>query len=122
MKTRLLTATLAVAGVVAVGCGDDEDTTSTAAEEAATATTTDSTSIPGRVDLATPPGNKFVFEPDETSVEAGRVTLNWDNESKVEHSVCLEDEQGKLVDPGCSSPFTQPLGCRRSTSRGPTTT
>jgi plastocyanin len=32
-------------------------------------------------------------------VAAGPVTIVWDNESELPHSFCLEDPQGKGVDP-----------------------
>jgi plastocyanin len=27
----------------------------------------------------------------------GKLTINWDNESKVGHNICMEDERGKAV-------------------------
>jgi plastocyanin len=106
MTARVLLATLTVASVTALGCGgDDEGTTSeepTSAEE----TTTQPTSAPNRVDLETPPGHELVFKPESATAAAGAVTLVWDNESKLLHSLCLEDAQGQDVDPpGCSNPI-----------------
>ena len=101
-KARLLVATLAVASVAAFGCGgDDEGTTSAPAEEATSAeetTTETTTSVPGRVDLVTPPGDALVFKPDSATAAAGLVTVVWHNESKLLHSICLEDPQGKGIE------------------------
>jgi plastocyanin len=107
MTARMLIATLAVAGVIASGCGGDNATTSAGADEetAAAETTTETTSAPNRVDLVTPPGDELVFEPDTATAAAGPLTLVWDNGSKLSHSLCLEDARGKDVDPpGCSNP------------------
>ena len=49
------------------------------------------------VDLVTPPGDELVFEPDTAAAAAGLVTVVWHNESKLLHSICLEDPQGKGV-------------------------
>jgi plastocyanin len=89
----LLLAALAL-GVAACG-GDDEETTSAPAEAATSAEET--TSVPGRVDLVTPPGNELVFDPDSATAAAGPVTVVWHNESKLLHSFCLEDPQGKGI-------------------------
>jgi uncharacterized cupredoxin-like copper-binding protein len=93
----LLLAALAL-GVAACG-GGDEGTTGGPAEEATSAeeTTTEETSAPRRVDLLTPPGDELVFKPDSATAAAGPVTVVWDNESKLLHSFCLEDPQGKGV-------------------------
>ena len=93
----MLIATLAVAGVTASGCGGDDATTSAGAgeETAAEETTTETTSAPNRVDLVTPPGDELVFEPDTATAAAGLVTVVWHNESKLLHSICLEDPQGR---------------------------
>ena len=95
----MLIATLAVAGVTASGCGGDDATTSAGAgeETAAEETTTEATSAPNRVDLVTPPGDELVFEPDTATAAAGLVTVVWHNESKLLHSICLADPQGKGV-------------------------
>jgi plastocyanin len=100
--SRLLIATLAAASIVGLSCGGDDDgATSTAAEdvtsgeEATTQTTT--TSVPGRVDLVTPPGDALVFKPDTATAAAGLVTIVWHNQSKLLHSICLEDPQGKGI-------------------------
>jgi plastocyanin len=90
----VLIATLAVAGVAVSGCGGDDDETSSAAAEE---TTTDATSVPNRVDLVTPPGDELVFKPDRATATAGPVTVVWHNESKLVHSFCLEDPQGKGI-------------------------
>ena len=92
----LLLAALAL-GIAA--CGDDEETTSAAAEETTSAaeTTTETTSVPGRVDLVTPSGDDLIFEPDTATAAAGLVTVAWQNESKLVHSFCLEDAQGKGI-------------------------
>jgi plastocyanin len=94
----LLLAALAL-GVAACGGGDDEGTTAPPAEEATSAqeTTTGATSVPGRVDLVTPPGDELVFKPDSATAAAGPVTVVWHNESKLLHSFCLEDPQSKGV-------------------------
>jgi plastocyanin len=85
-------------GVAACGGDDDEGTTAAPAEEATSAEeTTGATSVPGRVDLVTPPGDELVFKPDKATAAAGLVTLAWHNESKTAHTLCLEDEQGKGV-------------------------
>jgi plastocyanin len=100
MKARLLIATLAAVSVATFGCGDgDDETTSASAGEATSGeeTTTETTSAPNRVDLVTPPGDELVFKPDSATAAAGPVTVVWDNESKLLHSVCLEDPQGKGV-------------------------
>jgi plastocyanin len=49
------------------------------------------------VDLVTPPGDELVFEPDTATAAAGLVTVVWHNESKLLHSICREDPQGKGV-------------------------
>jgi plastocyanin len=91
------------------GCGGDgEATTAAPAEEASSAEeTTGSTSVPGRVDLVTPPGDELVFEPDAATAAAGLVTVVWHNESTLLHSICLEDAQGNGIKSGggtvCSS-------------------
>ena len=106
-KARFFIATLAVASVALVGCGDDDEGATTAGEAtSAEETTTETTeSVPGRVDFVTPPGDELVFEPDSATTEAGDVTVVWDNESKVLHSFCLEDAEGQDVAPGCSTPI-----------------
>ena len=63
-------------------------------EPVAFATTT---AAPNRVDLVTPPGDELVFEPDTATAAAGLVTVVWHNESKLLHSICLEDPQGRGV-------------------------
>ena len=88
--------TMAVASVAAFGCGGDDDETTeeaTAVEE----TTATTTSVPGRVDLVTPPGDALVFKPDSAAAAAGLVTIVWHNQSKLLHSICLEDQQGKGI-------------------------
>ena len=108
-----MAATLAVASVAAFGCGDDDDddgTTAAATEEATSVeTTTEATaSAPGRVELVTPPGDALIFQPDTATTKAGSVTIVWDNEADIPHSICLEDPKGQLVDPpGCSAPITE---------------
>jgi uncharacterized cupredoxin-like copper-binding protein len=104
----LLLAALAL-GVAACG-GDDGGTTAAPAEEAtsAEATTTGATSVPGRFDVVTPPGDELVFKPDSATAAAGPLSVVWHNESKLLHSFCLEDPQGKGVKSGggtvCSTP------------------
>ena len=46
----------------------------------------------------TPPGDELVFEPDSAKAAAGLVTVVWHNESRLLHSFCLEDPQGKGID------------------------
>ena len=97
-KARLLIATLAVASVAAFGCGEDDDERTSAEATSAEETTTETTtSVPGRVDLVTPPGDELVFKPDSATAAAGLVTIVWHNESKLLHSICLEDPQGKGI-------------------------
>ncbi len=90
-------------GVAACG-GDDEG----AAPTEETTSAEEATSVPGPVDLVTPAGDELVFKPDGATAAAGPVTVVWANESKVLHSFCLEDPQGKGVNPPeggvCSSP------------------
>jgi plastocyanin len=105
---------LAVSALVLAlgGCGgdDDEGTTAAPAEEATSAdeTTTGATSVPGRVDLVTPPGDGLSFKPDGATAAAGLVTVVWHNESRLLHSICLEDSQGEGVKSAggtvCSTP------------------
>ena len=100
----------ALAPEVAACGGDDDGTTGAPAEEATSAeeTTTGTTSVPGRVDLVTPPGDELVFKPDSAAAAAGTVTVVWHDESKLVHSFCIEDPQGKGVNSAggtvCSSP------------------
>ena len=88
----LLLAALAL-GVAACGSDDEGTGEATSSEETATA----ATSVSGRVDLVTPPGDELVFEPDKATTAAGLVTFAWQNESKIVHTLCLEDEQGKGI-------------------------
>jgi len=94
---RVVALPLLLVAMLALGvgaCGDDDGADeATPAEE----TTTGETSVPGRVDLVTPPADELVFEPDKATAAAGLVTFAWHNESKIVHSLCLEDEQGKGV-------------------------
>jgi len=108
VEARFLIATLAVASLAAIGCGGDDENGASAPTGEATSTdettTETSASAPSRVDLVTPPGDELVFEPDSATAGAGSVTLVWDNESEISHSICLEDAKGEDVAPGCSSP------------------
>jgi plastocyanin len=95
-----------VAASTVVGCGGDngdsgKEATDTGAEQATPSKTSGAgqSGIPGRVDLRTPAGNKLVFKPAKVTAKTldGKLTINWDNESKVGHSICMEDERGKAV-------------------------
>jgi plastocyanin len=98
MKATLLIATLAAVSVATFGCGEGDDETTSAGEATSGGeTTTETTSAPNRVDLVTPPGDELVFKPDSATASAGPVTVVWDNESKLLHSVCLEGPHGKGV-------------------------
>lgn len=104
--TGLLFLLLAALTLGVAACGDDnEGTTSAPPEEGTSAEET--TSVPGRVDLVTPPGDELVFKPDSATAAAGPVTVVWHNESKLVHSFCLEDPQGNGITSGggtvCSS-------------------
>ena len=101
-RSRSLASALIVAFGVALvggGCGGGEESDTEAKQGAQNSATAET---PGRVDLRTPPGNRLIYVPDTATAPAGDVTLIWDNESDVKHSLCLEDSSGKLLAPGCS--------------------
>jgi plastocyanin len=99
VRTSGLAVSVLAFALAGCGGGDGEGTTASPAEEATSAdeTTTGTTSVSGRVDLVTPPGDELVFKPDSATVAAGLVTVVWENESRLLHSICLDDSQGKGV-------------------------
>jgi plastocyanin len=107
-------------GVAACG-GDDEEPApaeeSTPIEET-TSVAEETIAAPSRVDLATPPGDELVFEPDRATAAAGPVTVVWVNESEVLHSLCLEDPQGKGVAPPGESVCSDPTKTTGSPGSG----
>jgi plastocyanin len=95
-----------VAGSTVVGCGGDNGDSGKKATDTGTEETTPSKTsgggqlgIPGRVDLRTPAGNELVFKPAKVTAKTldGKLTISWDNDSKVGHNICMEDERGKAV-------------------------
>lgn len=96
---------LLLAALALVACGGGSDTTS---EESAPApeTTKEAESEKeaeggkagaATVDFEADPSGNLAFTTDEATGKAGKVTVNFTNQSAVPHDVALEDEAGETI-------------------------
>jgi plastocyanin len=102
-KLALILSLLALAAFGLVACGDDDDddaaatTSETTAEET---TADDSTGAPGTesgstVAILAEADGSLAYRDDEASVEAGEVTVDFDNPASIGHDVVVEDSSGE---------------------------
>jgi len=94
------------AALVLAACGDDETTTA-----ASTPTTTDTSTneggppvanttgepAPSTVQLAADPDGALAYDTDELTVAAGQPTIEFTNESGIDHDVVVEDANGNVI-------------------------
>lgn len=96
---------LLLAALALVACGGGSDTTS---EESAPAPETTKeaegekeaeggTAGAATVDFEADPSGNLAYTTDEATSKAGKVTVNFTNQSAVPHDVAIEDEAGETV-------------------------
>lgn len=96
MLRRTLTAGVAALalGLGLAACGDDDDQGSGYAAPTATNAAPDTGGAPAgggaTVRLAADPGGQLAYDKQELSAQAGKVTIDFTNESSIPHDVVLE--------------------------------
>jgi uncharacterized cupredoxin-like copper-binding protein len=96
---------LLLAALALVACGGGSDTTSeatTTAPETTQETETEKEAEGGTagaasVEFEADPSGNLAFTTDEATSKAGKVTVNFTNQSAVPHDVALEDEAGETI-------------------------
>jgi uncharacterized cupredoxin-like copper-binding protein len=96
---------LLLAALALVACGGGSDSTSeatTTAPETAQETETEKEAEGGTagaasVEFEADPSGNLAFTTDEATSKAGKVTVNFTNQSAVPHDVALEDEAGETI-------------------------
>lgn len=96
---------LLLAALALVACGGGSDTTSeatTTAPETTQETETEKEAEGGKAGAATvefeaDPSGNLAFTSSEVTSKAGKVTVNFTNQSAVPHDVALEDEAGEQI-------------------------
>jgi plastocyanin len=90
---------LIATSVLVAACGGDDSTTSSPAAAAPTSTPSASqpaTGSPRAVSLA-PKGEELLFDTDQLTAKAGKVTVNFTNDSAQAHNVTLADSANKVL-------------------------
>ena len=125
MKAKLIPMLLVllVGGLIAAGCGDDDEGDGTGASAPTTETTTGAATPPTdetetdaeggtsaggeQLDVSADPGGDLKFDKDTLSAKAGQVTITMANPSDVPHAVGIRgdgvDEDGETVTKGGES-------------------
>lgn len=94
---RRFAALLAIGAAVAVpivGCGsssDDNSTSNAATQGASTTSTTGGAAATGAGGTVNLTATDFKFNPSDTTVKSGQVTMNMTNDGQVTHSLEVED-------------------------------
>jgi plastocyanin len=91
--------------VAACGSGDDNSGSQTAAAPTPTATPANKQPATGSahaVSLA-PKGDQLLFDTNQLSAKAGKVTVNFTNDSAIPHNVTLINSANKTLDGGTKS-------------------
>lgn len=96
---------LLLAALALVACGGGSDTTSeesTSAPETTKEAEGEKEAEGGKagaatVDFEADPSGNLAFTTDEATSKAGKVTVNFTNQSAVPHDVALEDEAGEQI-------------------------
>jgi plastocyanin len=97
---KFLVVPLAVGALIFAGCGSSDDSSD---DNSSTDTTTqsqpaDNGGAGGQVlQLAADPSGALAYDKTELSAKAGKVTLDFTNDSPVGHDVVIEDSNGKEV-------------------------
>jgi plastocyanin len=106
---RALTAILAVAiaALPLTSCGDDETTTAASSAPTTTSTSTNQSGppitnttgedVPSTVQLAADPDGALAYDTDELTVAAGQPTIEFTNDSGIDHDVAVEDANGNVI-------------------------
>lgn len=105
MKKSAALFALLLAALALVACGGGSDTTS---DETAPAPETTKeaegekeaeggTAGAATVDFEADPSGNLAYTTDEATSKAGKVTVNFTNQSAVPHDVALEDEAGEMI-------------------------
>lgn len=95
---------LLLAALALVACGGGSDTTSDTATAPETTTEAEGekeaeggTAGAATVDFEADPSGNLAYTTDEATSKAGKVTVNFTNQSAVPHDVALEDEAGETI-------------------------
>jgi plastocyanin len=97
---------LLLAALALVACGGGSDTTSEETAPPANETTKEAegekeaeggTAGAATVDFEADPSGNLAYTTDEATSKAGKVTVNFTNQSAVPHDVAIEDEAGETV-------------------------
>lgn len=110
-KLIIAFAALAIAAFGLAACGDDDSDTDTGATTTDTTqeTTTDAdgggAAVGGTIKVEADPSGALEYTTGDLEVDAGVVTIDFDNPASVDHDVRIEDSSG--ADLGGTSVFTE---------------
>ncbi len=97
---KFLVVPLAVGALFFAGCGGDDSSDDNSSSDTATTQSqpADNSMGSGQVlNLAADPSGQLAYDKTELSAKAGKVTLDFTNESPIGHNVVIEDSSGKEI-------------------------
>jgi plastocyanin len=99
MKKFVAMLALLLVALALVACGGGSDTTS---EDSATAPETTKeaeggTADAGTIEIEADPDGAIAYTADELTAKAGKVTINFTNQSSVPHDIRMTSQSGKIV-------------------------
>ncbi|HRV59562.1 MAG TPA: plastocyanin/azurin family copper-binding protein [Solirubrobacterales bacterium] len=97
---KFLVVPLAVGALFFAGCGGDDSSDDNSSSDTAPTQSqpADNSMGSGQVlNLAADPSGQLAYDKTELSAKAGKVTLDFTNESPIGHNVVIEDSSGKEI-------------------------
>lgn len=111
---RVLAISMAAGALAFAGCGSSDDNSSSSSESASTGTTTSATgttgptmsasgasngqeNAKGTIEVEADPGGALAYEPDKLQGKAGKVEIDFTNDSPLPHDIVIDSPDGKEV-------------------------